>query len=344
MHELKSWYEEKRSSYLYRILAESEAGTPRETLFVKLAQAAEQQATVWARAVEKGGGRIPEPYSPDARTRMVARLTHWLGPYAMRSMLAAMKVRGLSVYSTAAPGHPVPQNLAEVGRRHKAFGSGGNLRAAVFGVNDGLVSNTSLIMGVAGASPESHIIVLTGVAGLLAGAFSMAAGEFVSVRSQRDLHEYQIGLEKEELAEYPDEEAAELALIYEAKGLNKEEAKGLANTLIAEPERALDTLAREELGLNPDELGNPWGAASSSFLSFALGAVIPLAPFFFAVGNHSLWATAGLSGLALFAVGSVLSLFTGKHAILGGLRMLLIGACAAGVTHLIGRAIGITMN
>ncbi len=165
---------------------------------------------------------------------------------------------------------------------------GGNLRAAVFGVNDGLISNASLILGVAGANADAATILLTGVAGLVAGAFSMAAGEYVSVRSQREMYEYQIGLERDELAEYPDEEAHELALIYEARGMGSAEALRMATQIIADPERALDTLAREELGLNPEDLGSPWGAALFSFISFALGSAIPLLPFFFGIGRHAL--------------------------------------------------------
>ena len=172
---------------------------------------------------------------------------------------------------------PLPTTLEDVGKRHRGVSGGGNLRAAVFGVNDGLVSNASLILGVAGASANNSIILLSGVAGLLAGAFSMAAGEYVSVRSQREMFEHQIGLERDELAQYPEEEAEELALIYAARGLAREDAQKLAKAIIADPAQALDTLAREELGLNPEELGSPWGVAIFSFLSFAAGALMPLA-------------------------------------------------------------------
>ena len=199
----------------------------------------------------------------------------------------------------------------------------------MFGINDGLVSNASLILGVAGANSDPGVVVLTGVAGLTAGAFAMAAGEFVSVRSQRELFEYQIGLERDELAEYPEAEAQELALIYEAKGLAPGEARRLAKRLVADPEHALDTLAREELGLNPDELGSPWQAAVSSFLSFAVGAGIPLLPFVFAARAHALPIAGLLTALALFAVGATLSLFTGRGALPSGIRMLLLGALAA---------------
>ena len=186
-------------------------------------------------------------------------------------------------------------------RRHRGLKSGGNLRAAVFGVNDGLVSNASLIFGVAGATSDSKMILLSGVAGLLAGAFSMAAGEYVSVRSQREMYEYQIGLERDELGQYPEEEASELAMIYVARGIPEEEAKRMANVILVDPSRALDTLAREELGLNPDELGSPWGAARFSFFSFAAGALLPLLPFLWSAGARSLALSVGLTAASLFA-------------------------------------------
>lgn len=344
MDELESWREEKRSAYLYRIISDVESGTARQILFLELAQAAEQQARIWAEMAQKSGTVLPARYTPELRVRLVAAMLRRTGPRPLRSVLAAMKVRGMSIYSP--PGHHIPNSLDEVGQRHKSVG-GGNLRAAVFGVNDGLVSNASLIMGVAGASAASGasgMILLSGVAGLLAGAFSMAAGEYLSVRSQREMYEYQIGLEREELELYPQEEAAELALIFQAKGLAREEARKLAEKLIADPDRALDTLAREELGLNPDELGSPVGAALFSFFSFSGGAIVPLLPFFFGGGMMALFTAIGLTAVALFGVGAALSLFTGRHAWLGGLRMLAIGGTAGAATYLIGRALGVTLT
>ncbi|OGA35683.1 MAG: hypothetical protein A3F75_07845 [Betaproteobacteria bacterium RIFCSPLOWO2_12_FULL_64_23] len=248
------------------------------------------------------------------------------------------------MYSHAAPGHPLPTTLEEVGKRHRGVSGGGNLRAAVFGVNDGLVSNASLILGVAGASANNSIILLSGVAGLLAGAFSMAAGEYVSVRSQREMFEHQIGLECDELAQYPEEEAEELALIYAARGLAREDALKLAKAIIADPAQALDTLAREELGLNPEELGSPWGAAIFSFLSFAAGALAPLLPFLALGGDRALPVSIGITALALFAVGAAISLFTGRSALRDGLRMLAIGAAAGGLTYAIGRMLGVSLS
>ena len=341
-HALESWREEQRSAWLYRVVAECEAGSSREALFNELAQAAEEQSQIWLEVVRSEGGTEPPPFQPELRTRTVATLTRSLGPRAMRNVLAAMKVRGMVLYDSALPSHGVPTRREDIGRRHRSATSGNALRAGVFGVNDGLVSNAALIYGVAGAAPEPSLIVLTGVAVLLAGAFSMAAGEYVSVRSQREMFEYQIGLERDELETYPDEEAAELALIYAAKGIHPDEARRLADKLMEDPERALDTLAREELGLNPDDLGSPWMAAISSFSAFTAGAALPLLPFLLGYG-HALAASIGLTGIGLFAVGASMSLFTGRHALLSGLRMLAIGGAAGLATYFIGAWLGVSL-
>jgi len=344
MHELNSWKEEKRSAYLYRIISDRESGTPRQLLFLELAREADNQADLWAVEARKSGHAVPERYVPDLRVRLIAWLAKTLGPRKMRTILAAIKIRGLSVYSSRRPGfHPVPQTVEEVGASHKGNGSSGGLRAAVFGINDGLVSIACLVMGVAGASSEHGVILLTGVAGLLAGAFSMAAGEYVSMRSQREMFEYQIGLERDELAQYPNQEAAELALIYQARGMNREEARSLAERMIADPEMGLDTLAREELGLNPDELGSPWIAALSSFFSFVGGGLVPLLPYVLGVERHPLLVATLLTAGALFIVGAALSLFTGRSALWGGLRMLGIGGAAGLVTYLIGDLLGASL-
>jgi vacuolar iron transporter family protein len=258
----------------------------------------------------------------------------------MQPMLAALKVRGLSVYHGPAVGHPMPVSTSQVGERHRNKGRGGGLRAAVFGLNDGLVSNTCLILGVAGASDSPSMIVTTGIAGLLAGAFSMASGEWVSVRSQRELYERQIGEEREELERYPEEEAEELALIYEARGLPIEEARTVARKVLQDPVQALATLSREELGLDPDDLGSPWRAAIYSFGAFGAGAMIPLVPFFCGAARNGVELSILLAALCLLGVGGALSLFSGRSVWLGSLRMLAIGAAAGGATYGIGRWIG----
>jgi VIT1/CCC1 family predicted Fe2+/Mn2+ transporter len=182
---------------------------------------------------------------------------------------------------------------------------------------------------------------MTGAAGLLAGALSMAAGEYVSVRTQREMYEYQMALERDEIAEYPEEEAEELALIYEARGVNIDQAREVSRSLLSRPEQALDVLAREELGLNPDDLGSPWQAAISSFLAFAFGALVPLVPFLVRVSaSYVLIATITLTALALFGGGMVVSLFTGRDAFRGAIRMVLIGGGAGTVTFFLGKLLG----
>jgi len=331
------------SVFLYRVVAEAEPAEDRRALFRKLAGEAEAQAAIWADEIQKAGGPPPDAYVPPARARFVAALVRRFGPRHMKSVLAAMKVRGMSIYSSSAhpAGHPMPHSVDEIGQRHRGGIAGGNLRAAVFGASDGLVSNVCLILGVAGAAGgQGHAVLVSGVAGLLAGAFSMAAGEYVSVRSQRDMFEYQIGAEREELAKYPHEEAAELSLIYQARGLGKDDADRMSAQIVANPRYALDTLAREELGLDPGALGSPVGAAAFSFAAFSVGAAVPLAPFVFGSGAGALVAAIALTSVTLFGVGCATSLFAGRGAARGGFRSLLIGAAAGAVTYGIGRLLG----
>jgi vacuolar iron transporter family protein len=336
-----SWYHERESAWLYRVVAEADADPSRQRLFRALADAAEDQATHWAKICHPGEFQVRN------RARLVAWLVRRFGPGALKPVLAAMKLRGMSVYSATPPidGHLMPVTVQDVGQRHRSVTGGNNLRAAVFGVNDGLVSNLSLILGVAGAGGGSHAILTSGLAGLLAGSLSMASGEYVSVRSQREMYEYQIGLERDELAEYPAEEAEELALIYQARGVELEQARTIAKRLMSNPEHALNTLSREELGLNPDDLASPWAAAVFSFSAFGSGALLPLVPFLLhRHGDAALYWSAGLTMAALFGIGMALSLFNGRGAVRGGLRMLLIGAAAAAVTWGVGRALGATLG
>jgi VIT1/CCC1 family predicted Fe2+/Mn2+ transporter len=336
------------SVFLYRVVAEAEPAEDRRALFRNLAGEAEAQAAIWAEEMKKTDGRAPAAYVPSARARIVAAMVRRFGPRRMKSVLAAMKVRGMSVYSTSAhsAGHPMPHSVDEIGQRHRGGIAGGNLRAAVFGASDGLVSNVCLILGVAGATGATsaagneRAVMVSGIAGLLAGAFSMAAGEYISVRSQREMFEHQIGAEREELAKYPHEEAAELSLIYQARGLGKDDADRMSARIVANPAYALDALAREELGLDPGALGSPVGAAGFSFASFAVGAAVPLAPFVVGGGRGALVAAIALTAVTLFGVGCATSLFSGRDAARGGLRSLLIGAAAGAVTYGIGRLLG----
>jgi len=353
----ENWHEEKTSAFLYRCLAQDEAGTPKEQLFLNLANAAEIQAQIWAQTLAERNIPLPS-YQPDIRTKFVAQLIKYLGARRIKTVLASMKVRGLSVYTNGFYGissepmtpyedlsnKPTTQLNPLSEKRHAALGTSGSIRAAVFGINDGLVSNTSLILGIAGATSNTSIILLSGIAGLAAGAFSMAAGEYISMRSQKELFEYQIALERDELEQYPEEEQKELSYIYQARGLSKADADHFAAKILANKEHALNTLAREELGLNPEELGSPWGAAGASFAAFSVGALIPLMPFLINMGQSSalnLFLSIFCTGAALFLVVVILSLYTGRHAILSGLRMLAIGSLAGITTFLIGRFVGV---
>jgi vacuolar iron transporter family protein len=228
------------------------------------------------------------------------------------------------------------------GEQSTGASKSGTLRAAIFGINDGLVSNFSLIMGFAGAGVDKSVILLAGIAGLLAGAFSMGAGEYISMKVQREVYERLIHLEAHELAMEPDEEREELAEIYVRKGIPAELAGRLAESIMADPELALDTHAREELGLDPEQgLGSPWGAAASSFLTFSFGALVPLAPLLFASGVGATVASAIVAGLTLAGVGAAMSILTGKSAFTSGLRQLTVGAIAAAITYGIGSALGV---
>ncbi|HEV2285408.1 MAG TPA: VIT1/CCC1 transporter family protein [Steroidobacteraceae bacterium] len=341
-----SWYHEKESAWLYRRVAAAEPDLGKRRLFEQLAVAAEEQAGKWEQLAARSGA-AERTFTPSLRARIVVRLLERFDPASLRAVLAAMKLRGLSVYtapSGSIAGHPMPTTLAEVGARHRST-IGGSLRAAVFGVNDGLISNLSLVLGIAGAGATPGFVLMSGAAGLLAGALSMAAGEYVSVRSQREMYEYQMALEREELAEYPEEEAEELALIYQARGVELEQARAVSRALLAQPDKALDVLSREELGLNPDDLGSPWRAASASFITFACGALIPLTPFLAHLsGTTAVIAAATVTAVALFVVGLSLSLFTGRDALRSALRMVLIGGGAGTLTYLVGRALGVAIS
>jgi len=334
---LQSWAEERQSAWLYRHVSDAECGNARQMLFLELAAAADRQAADWAAELAANGVALPE-WRPSLRAWLVALLLRRFSPMTLRPLLAALKVRGLSVYSS---GHG-----DEAERPHRALAGGNDLRAAVFGVNDGLVSNLSLICGVAGAGAGAgdQPVLLAGFAGLLAGSLSMAAGEYVSVRAQRELHDNQIALERAELEQYPEAEAGELATIFEARGMDVSAARRAADALIADPDRALATLAREELGLDPDNLASPVRAATASFVSFCGGAVLPLLPYLFASGTAALQVAVVVSALALLTVGAAVALFSGGRVVPAALRMLVIGLGAAGITWVIGRALGVAVG
>lgn len=326
MSQNESWWEEKRSAYLYHVMAEKENNPSYKKLFLDLANAADKQAVLWEKKI---GAPAPQ-FQPDTRTKIVKVLINLFGTKSINTILSAMKIRGMSIY-----GHEFEEH------KHTTLNSTSNLRAAIFGINDGLVSNMSLLLGLAGAQSNQHTIVIAGIAGLLAGACSMGAGEYISVRSQREVFEYQIAIEQAELAEYPEEEMQELALIYQARGIPEPEANQLAKIMISNPKTGLDTLAREELGINPGDLISPIGAMIFSFLSFSVGAFIPVVPFLVSASPNNLMHSMILTGLSLFVVGATLSLYTNRNMFISGLRMLLIGTIAGAVTYLIGSLFGV---
>jgi VIT1/CCC1 family predicted Fe2+/Mn2+ transporter len=348
---------------LYRLLAEAERDPERAAIFGDLATVEDRHADVWRRKLREASATLPEDQRPSLRVRIIGWLARRLGPRAVLPMVNSMETDGYGSYMSQGgdaialahdervhgrtvarlAGVGAPSDIVRQESWHR-LGGGGALRASVFGVSDGLVSNLSLVVGVSGAAPQGGTVLLAGVAGLLAGAFSMAAGEYVSMRSQRELFERQIELESKELETNPQEEREELALIYRAKGIPKVEADRLADTIIADPKVALDTLAREELGLDPSELGSPWAAAAGSFLAFAVGAFVPVLPYLFARGALTVVPAIILSAMALFAVAASLSLFTGRNPIYSGVRMLALATVAASATYGIGRLVGASVS
>lgn len=233
--------------------------------------------------------------------------------------------------------------LAKFESRHRSVG-GNALRAAVLGGNDGLVSNFSLVMGIAGATSGQSGVLLAGVAGLLAGALSMALGEWISVKSSQELHENQMQLEMDELETNPEGEQKELALIYMAKGIPEDQAHDMAADIMLNKELAYDILVKEELGINTDELkGSAMEAAVYSFILFAIGAVIPVMPFFFISGTTAIIISVACSAIGLFLIGSAITLFTGKSIWFSGMRQVIFGLMAAAITFGIGKLIGVSL-
>lgn len=354
---LANWQNERDSAELYLYLAERERDSGRAALLREMAEAESRHAGVMERNLLRLGVAVPR-HQTSFHTRVLKFLARLGGPALIYPLLHGIEISGSREYAeqdadTAALApeeRSHARTLGELSRQravrpeswHRS-GGGGSLRAAVFGVNDGLVSNLSLVMGFAGARADPEFVLLAGLAGLLAGSSSMASGEYVSMKAQRELLERQIAIESAELLVTPEEEANELALIYRAKGLPSAEAERLARRLTEDPAVALDTLVREELGLDPGDLGSPIGAAASSFLAFALGAVVPVLPYFFGAGTMHVVVSLLLSGFALFGVGAALSLFTGRGVLFSGGRQLAIGAAAATLTFALGNLIGVSL-
>jgi len=232
--------------------------------------------------------------------------------------------------------------MAPTPEHHHRDVQGGAARAAVFGISDGLVSNVGLILGVAGADAAASVVRVAGLAGLIAGAISMAAGEYNSMRVQTELLERELAIERRELHRNPHVETIELALIYQSRGMDPDRAREMAESVMSDPEQALEAHAREELGINPGELGSPTQAAVSSFLSFSAGAVVPLVPWMFASGNAAIVASVVLALVTAVIVGAVVSRYTERHRVATILRQIAFTAIPAAITYGIGSLVGLS--
>jgi VIT1/CCC1 family predicted Fe2+/Mn2+ transporter len=353
---------------LYRALADAEADPRLKQVYGRLAAVEEAHAEFWRKQLDRIGARAGR-LGLGWRTRALAWLARRFGPQFVLPTINRLEQRDSGQYDAQAeavagglpaaersharvvqaiesstPGGLQGSALARLEGRHRAMG-GNALRAAVLGANDGLVSNLSLVMAVAGAALAERTILLTGLAGLVSGACSMAMGEWLSVNSSREFYQKQIDIEKSELEHAPEEEVEEIVLIYEAKGLPRPQAEALAQQMMANKDTALDTLVREELGIDPDSLGgSAWTAAASSFLLFSVGAVFPVAPFLLLGGRAAVIASLLASGVALAAIGAGTSLFTGRSVAFSAFRQLLIGYLAAAITYGIGMLAGVTLG
>ncbi|MCB0515808.1 MAG: VIT1/CCC1 transporter family protein [Chitinophagales bacterium] len=367
--QLNSLQVEVDCAYLYNLMSANEKDEQLASIFQKLSETEQRHAQHFLDKIAQNGNKKMEMPPPTwqakakgklaqifgnqlilpllmntektlaqnvAKARMEAGLGNSVETYAHVKVLNAIQEMGVNKDNAT--------QYSKFEGRHNSV-DGNALRAAVLGANDGLVSNMSLVMGVAGAAVSNENILITGFAGLLAGAISMALGEWLSVQSSRELNIRQIEVEKEELENNPEEEKAELSLIYQAKGMSEAEAEAMAQRVLNSPDTALDTLVREELGINPDDLGgSAWEAAYSSFLLFAIGAIIPVAPFLLISGQTAIMASLVASALGLFAIGAAITLLTGRSVWFSGMRQVVFGLLAAGVTYAIGHFIGVSIG
>jgi VIT1/CCC1 family predicted Fe2+/Mn2+ transporter len=364
MIKLESIQTEIDASFLYGILADTEDDHHVAKVFRQMSEIEMEHATIFMKRNGLDASHLP---GPSRRARILKTIGKLFGnDYILGVLLdtekslssgiigARKKTNTESSISDTAHvtilknilnhnSNVSGPNLARFEKRHRSVG-GNALRAAVLGGNDGLVSNFSLVMGVAGASSGQQEVLLTGIAGLLAGALSMSLGEWISVKSSQELYENQMELEMEELEHNPEGEEKELALIYISKGIPDEQARQMAKDIISDKDHAHEILIREELGINPEDLkGSAMEAAITSFLLFALGAILPVIPFFFVGGTQAILLSAGLSAIGLFVIGASITLFTGKNVWYSGFRQVLFGLMAAAITFGIGKLIGVSI-
>ena len=357
--------DERDGAELYERVARAEPDPNLAGVYRRMAAVERRHAAAWEEKL-RAAGVVPPRFGPSWRTRALGLLARRFGPGLVLPAIAAAERADAARYrgepdavplaadersharllAAAAHGRPglAGGEIARLEGRHRAAG-GNALRAAVLGANDGLMSNLSLVMGVAGAALPARAVLLTGCAGLLAGAGSMALGEWLSVQSSRELYGRQLAIEAAEIAAAPADEAEELALIYMARGVPEDEARRVAARIVEQPGQALETLAREELGIDPAELGgSAWVAAATSFALFALGALVPLAPFVFLRGGAAMAVSLGASGVALFAIGAAITLFTGRGVWFTGGRQVAFGLATAALTWGVGRVLGVAVR
>ncbi len=359
-----NYLSEQEGVYLYSKLAEAESDAHLAELYRRIASIEQRHSDLWKAQLTRAG-ETPPTYAQNWRIRTLLWIARHLGTGAVLSTVSSMEQNAMTDYDTqpeavnaglpadersharlfsyllsSAKGGIAGPLLAQFEGRHRNAG-GNELRAAVLGASDGLTSNLSLVMGVAGATLTGHAVLIAGLAGLLAGAFSMSIGEWVSVQSARELNQHQIAIESQEVKDAPEEEQEELALIYQSKGLDEKTAKELAANLMQQSNTALDTLAREELGIDPKDLGgSAWGAAITSFFLFAIGAIIPVFPFIFTNGFTAVIISLILSVFGLFGIGAGVSLTASSPLWKSGGRQVLLGLLAAGITFSLGKLIG----
>ncbi|HEX9985686.1 MAG TPA: VIT1/CCC1 transporter family protein [Thermoanaerobaculia bacterium] len=357
--------DELNGAALYDSLAAAEKDDRLAEVYRRLATVERKHADRWQRKLEEAGVKLPE-FTPSWRTRTLSFLARKLGTNVVLPSVQSFERADINKYAGQADavdfhgeershsrvinmlssmrGGFAGGDVARLEGRHRAAG-GNALRAAVLGANDGLVSNLSLVMGVAGAAMSSRAILVTGLAGLLAGAGSMALGEWLSVQSSRELYQHQLETESEEIENMPEEEEEELALIYQARGLDETRAREFAKSIMRNHDTAVETMAREELGIDPEELGgSAWVAAFTSFVLFSMGAIVPVLPFVFTSGLTAVWLSVSCSALALFTVGGAITLFTGRPVLLSGSRQVLFGLVAAALTFGVGRLLGVSLT
>lgn len=362
---LANWHDEMNSAALYQVMAEHEENDKMAEIYRRLSATERNHADRWAERLKSRDCKMP-PFKLSWRTKVFSWLVKHAGVNTVLPTLSSLEDTNANAYGSQADAADLAPTehshahllnqissttkggvegsfLARIEGRHRAAG-GNALRAAVLGASDGLLSNFNLVMGVAGAEMTRGGILLTGLAGLLAGSISMALGEWISVQSSRELYKKQIQTEKEEIAFNPKEETEELVLIYQARGLNESSARMLASEIMSNEESALDTLAREELGIDPKELGgSAWEAAFSSFLLFAIGAIMPVIPYLFLQGAPALAWCAILSAAGFFLIGAAITLFTGRSVVSSGLRQVVFGLVAATIAYVIGHFLGISI-